>query len=165
MNGIIHGKLVYTYNNLATRIKTMLFEMYDIDNAAADKILRKYWMTKMKKQYGCIPTESNRYEAVLGLLETYAVELGFEYNEFLLQQAGDNGDTEYLAQKNWEHIMELLSTNEDVKRFLHNYKGMENYVHQWFIKDFDREPSESPEDLEWLVDHMVNFNKYKYDYR
>ena len=164
MNGILRCKHSSTYRNNATRIKTMLCEMYDIDDAAADKILQKYWMTKMKKQYGCIPTESNRYEAILGLLETYAVELGVEYNDFLEQQAGENGDTEYLAQRNWEHIMELLKTNDDIMKFLTDHKGQDKTVHEWFIKDFNREPSEAPEDLEWLADHMVNFNEYIGDY-
>ena len=164
MNGILHCKHSATYSKYATPIKKMLCEMYDIDDAAADKILKKYWMTKMKKQYGCIPTESNRYEALFGLLETYAVELGFEYNDFLEQQAGDNGDTEYLAQKNWENIMELLKTNDDVMRFLTDHKGQDKTVHEWFVKDFNREPSVAPEDLEWLADHMVNFNNYIGDY-
>jgi hypothetical protein len=33
----------------------------------------------------------------------------------------------------------------------------------WFIEDFDREPSESAEDLEWLADHILNFNQYLYE--
>lgn len=164
INGILRCKLASTYSKRSSEIKRMLCEMYDIDNKAAEKILQKYWMTKMIKQYGYIPTESNLYESLIALLETYETELGYEYNDFLVQQAGENGNTEYLAKKNWEHIIELLSTNSDVKRFLNDHKGQDETVHQWFIKDFNREPSETAEDLEWLTDHMVNFNKYIGEY-
>ena len=50
-----------------------------------------------------------------------------------------------------------------MKRWLKMYKGREQFVHQWFVEDFGREPSESPEDLEWLTDHMLNFNNYVYN--
>lgn len=84
------------------------------------------------------------------------------YNDYLDQKAAENGDMEYLAAKNWEHIISMLSTNPDIKRFLLQRKGLDKYVHYWFVEDFGREPSESPEDLEWLADHMLNFDNYFY---
>lgn len=92
-----------------------------------------------------------------------AGEVRIQYNDYLFQKAGEEGNTEYITQKNWEHIIELLSTNEEVKRWLKMYKGREQFVHQWLVEDFGREPSESPEDLEWLTDHMLNFNNYAYN--
>ena len=42
-------------------------------------------------------------------------------------------------------------------------RGQDKTVHDWFVKDFNREPSVAPEDLEWQVEHMLNFDKYIYD--
>lgn len=100
---------------------------------------------------------------ILELFAMCAGEVRIQYNDYLFQKAGEEGNTEYITQKNWEHIIELLSTNEEVKRWLKMYKGREQFVHQWFVEDFVREPSESPEDLEWLTDHMLNFNNYAYN--
>lgn len=100
---------------------------------------------------------------ILELFAMCAGEVRIQYNDYLFQKAGEEGNTEYITQKNWEHIIELLSTNEEVKRWLKMYKGREQFVHQWFVEDFGREPSESPEDLEWLTDHMQNFNNYAYN--
>ena len=56
--------------------------------------------------------------------------------------------------------MEMLSTNSEIKAFMNKYKTGADYVHQWFVEEFGREPIESLEDLEWLTDHMLNFEKY-----
>ena len=92
-----------------------------------------------------------------------AGEVHATYYDYLEQKTGENGDTEYLAARNWERIMEMLSTNSEIKSFMKTYKSGPDYVHQWFVEDFGREPNESPEDLEWLTDHMLNFMKYFYE--
>jgi hypothetical protein len=137
-----------------------LMEMYDIDNATANKILQKSNMKALIKTWGYIPTESKFYKVIYDLFINCASEVYGTYYEYLEQKAGESGDAEYLAARNWTHIKEMLSTNSDIKVFMNKYKTGADYVHQWFVEEFGREPVESPEDLEWLTDHMLNFEQY-----
>lgn len=141
-------------------IASWLCEMNDYDRTAAERVIKKNLMTQIVNDYGCIPTNSTLYPNVMQYLTHYRGEVYGDYEDYLEQKAGESGDMEYLAKKNWEHIIDLLSTNDDVKRFLHEKKGCDKSVHDWFVEDFGREPSESPEDLEWLTNVMVDFNNY-----
>lgn len=160
MNGFMKSKEGASYRAFMSDAISELMEMYDIDNATANKILQKSNMKALIKTWGYIPTESAFYHGVYELLMNCASEVYSTYYEYLEQKAGESGDSEYLAARNWEHIMEMLSTNSDIKAFMNKYKTGADYVHQWFVEEFGREPIESPEDLEWFTDHMLNFDKY-----
>lgn len=163
MNGFMKSNEGGAYKNIKSQAISELMEMYDIDNATANKILQKSNMKALIKTWGYIPTASAYYYQVSELLVDCAGEVHATYYDYLEQKAGENGDTEYLAARNWERIMEMLSTNSEIKSFMKTYKSGPDYVHQWFVEDFGREPNESPEDLEWLTDHMLNFMKYFYE--
>lgn len=163
MNGFMKSNEGGAYKNIKSQAISELMEMYDIDNATANKILQKSNMKALIKTWGYIPTVSAYYYQVSELLVDCAGEVHATYYDYLEQKAGENGDTEYLAARNWERIMEMLSTNSEIKSFMKTYKSGPDYVHQWFVEDFGREPNESPEDLEWLTDHMLNFMKYFYE--
>lgn len=163
MNGFMKSNEGGVYKNIKSQAISELMEMYDIDNATANKILQKSNMKALIKTWGYIPTASAYYYQVSELLVDCAGEVHATYYDYLEQKAGENGDTEYLAARNWERIMEMLSTNSEIKSFMKTYKSGPDYVHQWFVEDFGREPNESPEDLEWLTDHMLNFMKYFYE--
>lgn len=60
-------------------------------------------------------------------------------------------------------IESRLETEKSYENPDFGVKELADIVHQWFVEDFGREPSESPEDLEWLTDHMLNFNNYAYN--
>jgi len=120
-------------------------------------------MKALVKTWGYIPTGKAFYPNIFNLFIGCVGEVYEMYNDYLDQKAAESGDMEYIAAKNWENIISMLSTNPDVKRFLNQRRGLDKYVHQWFVEDFGREPSESPEDLEWLVDHMLNFDNYAYN--
>ena len=53
----------------------------------------------------------------------------------------------------------MLKTNDDVMKTLRKHTTADAYVHDWSVEEFNREPSESAEDMEWLADHLVNFEK------
>lgn len=163
MNGFMKSNEGGAYKNIKSQAISELMEMYDIDNATANKILQKSNMKALIKTWGYIPTVSAYYYQVSELLVDCAGEVHATYYDYLEQKAGENGDTEYLAARNWERIMEMLSTNSEIKSFMKTYNSGPDYVHQWFVEDFGREPNESPEDLEWLTDHMLNFMKYFYE--
>lgn len=163
MNGFMKSNEGGAYKNIKSQAISELMEMYDIDNATANKILQKSNMKALIKTWGYIPTASAYYYQVSELLVDCAGEVHATYYDYLEQKAGENGDTEYLAARNWERIMEMLSTNSEIKSFMKTYNSGPDYVHQWFVEDFGREPNESPEDLEWLTDHMLNFMKYFYE--
>ena len=160
MNGFMKSNEGRSYSAFKADAIRELMEMNDIDNATANKILQKSNMKALIKTWGYIPTEAAFYHGVYELLMNCASQVYGEYYEYLEQKAGESGDTEYLAARNWEHIMELLSTNSEIKAFMNKYKTGADYVHQWFVEEFGREPIESLEDLEWLTDHMLNFEKY-----
>jgi hypothetical protein len=160
MNGFLKSTEGYSYSAFMRDAISELMEMYDIDNATANKILQKNNMKALIKTWGYIPTGAAFYHGIYDLFMNCVGEVHRTYYDYLEQKAGESGDTEYLAAKNWEHIMELLSSNNEVKVFMNKYTRGDEKVHTWFIEDFGREPSESPEDLEWLVDHMVNFEQY-----
>lgn len=160
MNGFMKSNEGRSYSAFKADAIRELMEMNDIDNATANKILQKSNMKALIKTWGYIPTEAAFYHGVYELLMNCASQVYSEYYEYLEQKAGESGDSEYLAARNWEHIMEMLSTNSDIKVFMNKYKTGADYVHQWFVEEFGREPIESSEDLEWLTDHMLNFDKY-----
>lgn len=160
MNGMMKTHEGTSYNAFKNDAIRELCEIYDIDFAAADKIVRKNVMTELIKTYRHIPTASTIYGTVVNIMAQYSGEVAIMYNEYLEQKAAEEGNMEYVNAKNWARLMEMLKTNADVKRTLNKYPYAENYVHYWFIEAFDREPSESPEDMEWLADHFVNFEKY-----
>lgn len=163
MNGFLKSNEGSAYRSFMADALSELKEMYDIDHSTANKILKKNNMTKLVKTWGYIPTEKSFYSGVYNCFMQYVGEVGAMYRDFFEQKAGETGDTEYLNARNWEHIMELLSTNSEVKNFMNKWAA-DQKVHEWFIEEFDREPTEAPEDLEWLVDHMVNFEKYWKEY-
>lgn len=160
MNGFMKSNEGRSYSAFKSDAISELMEMYDIDNATANKILQKSNMKALIKTWGYIPTEAAFYHGVYDLLMNCVGEVNSAYYEFLEQKAGESGDTDYLAARNWEHIMELLSTNSEIKAFISKYESGPDCVHTWFVEEFDREPTEAPEDLEWLTDHMLNFDKY-----
>ena len=163
MNGFLKSNEGSAYRSFMADALSELKEMYDIDHSTANKILKKNNMTKLVKTWGYIPTEKSFYSGVYDCFMQYVGEVGAMYRDFLEQKAGETGDTEYLNARNWEHIMELLSTNSEVKDFMNKWAA-DQKVHEWFVEEFDREPTEAPEDLEWLADHMVNFEKYWKEY-
>ena len=163
LSGFLKSNCSGSYTAYKTEMVELLCEIYDIDYNVANKIIQKMWMTKIIEQWRFIPTASTCYPEILELFAMCAGEVRIQYNDYLFQKAAEEGNTEYIVQKNWEHIIDLLSTNDEVRRWLKTYKGREQFVHQWFVEDFGREPSESPEDLEWLIDHMLNFNDYAYN--
>ena len=152
---------IYGANGMSPALN-WLCEIYDIDRKAAERILDRKNMKQLKKIFGYIPTDSKFYSQIATELFEVKKEVEEMYNDFLEQEAGNKGDTEYLNKLNWERILELLSTNEEIKYRIKARIGEVNWVHMWFIEDFDREPSESAEDLEWLADHILNFNQYLY---
>lgn len=160
MNGLRNSNEGVSYNAFKKDAIDELREIYDIDFATADKIVKKNVMTEIVKTYGYIPTTSDYYATVVNIMAHYSGEVAIMYDEYLEQKAAEEGNMEYVNAKNWEHLMDMLSTNDDVKRFMNQRKGCDKYVHEWFIEEFNREPNESAEDLEWLTDHMVNFDKY-----
>lgn len=162
MNGFLKSNEGVSYNAHKNQAISKLMEMYDINSATANKILQKSNMKALIKTWGYIPTDKKLYNNIYTLFINYVGEVNSMYNDYLDQKAAENGDMEYLAAKNWEHIISMLSTNPDIKRFLLQRKGLDKYVHYWFVEDFGRESSESPEDLEWLADHMLNFDNYFY---
>ena len=164
MNGFMKSNEGYSYRAFMGDAISELMEMNDIDNATANKILQKSNMKALIKTWGYIPTEAAFYHGIYELFMNCVSEVYSEYYEYLEQKAGESGDTEYLAARNWEHIMELLSTNSDVKRFMNMYKTGPDCVHKWFVEAFNREPSEGPEDLEWLIDNMLNYERYWAEY-
>ena len=164
MNGFMKSNEGYSYRAFMGDAISELMEMNDIDNATANKILQKSNMKALIKTWGYIPTEAAFYHGIYELFMNCVSEVYSEYYEYLEQKAGESGDTEYLAARNWEHIMELLSTNSEIKRFMNMYKTGPDFVHKWFIDAFNREPSEGPEDLEWLIDHMLNYERYWAEY-
>ena len=164
MNGFMKSNEGYSYRAFMGNAISELMEMNDIDNATANKILQKSNMKALIKTWGYIPTEAAFYHGIYELFMNCVSEVYSEYYEYLEQKAGESGDTEYLAARNWEHIMELLSTNSEIKRFMNMYKTGPDFVHKWFIEAFNREPSEGPEDLEWLIDHMLNYERYWAEY-
>lgn len=164
MNGFLKSNEGYSYRAFMGDAIRELMEMNDIDNATANKILQKSNMKALIKTWGYIPTEAAFYKGIYNLFMNCASEVFSAYHEYLEQKAGESGDTEYLAARNWEHIMEMLSTNSQIKAFMNMYKTGSDYVHKWFIEEFGREPIESPEDLEWLTDHMLNFERYWAEY-
>ena len=164
MNGFMKSNEGYSYRAFMGDAISELMEMNDIDNATANKILQKSNMKALINTWGYIPTEAAFYHGVYERFMNCVSEVHSEYYEYLEQKAGESGDTEYLAARNWEHIMELLSTNSEIKRFMNMYKTGPDFVHKWFIEAFNREPSEGPEDLEWLIDHMLNYERYWAEY-
>ena len=153
-----------SYASCKGSIIDQLREMYDIDNNAAEKLLQKYNMKRLIKIFGFIPTAKNYYTQIVDQLFIVKKEVEDMYNDYLEQEAGNNGNTEYLNALNWEHILEMLSSNDDIKIIINNKKGEVDCVHQWFIDDFNREPTEASEDLEWLSDHILNFKQYEAEY-
>ena len=164
MNGFMKSNEGYSYRAFMGDAISELMEMNDIDNATANKILQKSNMKALINTWGYIPTEAAFYHGIYECFMNCVSEVYSEYYEYLEQKAGESGDTEYLAARNWEHIMELLSTNSEIKRFMNMYKTGPDFVHKWFIDAFNREPSEGPEDLEWLIDHMLNYERYWAEY-
>lgn len=150
---------IYGANGMSPALN-WLCEIYDIDRNAAERILDRKNMKQLKKIFGYIPTDSRFYSQIATELFEVKKEVEEMYNDFLEQEAGNKGDTEYLIAHNWERILELLSTNEEIKYRIKARIGEVNWVHKWFVEDFGREPSESAEDLEWLADHILNFNQY-----
>ena len=164
MNGFMNSREGLSYRPFKSDAISELMEMNDIDNATANKILQKSNMKALIKTWGYIPTEAAFYHGIYELFMNCVSEVYSAYYDYLEQKAGESGDTEYLAARNWEHIMELLSTNSDIKSFMNMYKTGPDFVHKWFIEEFGREPIESPEDLEWLIDHMLNYERYWAEY-
>ena len=164
MNGFLKSNEGYSYRSFMGDAINELMEMYDIDNTTANKILQKSNMKALINTWGYIPTEAAFYHGIYERFMNCVSEVYSEYYEYLEQKAGESGDAEYLAARNWEHIMELLSTNSEVKRFMNMYKSGPDCVHKWFVEELGREPSEGPEDLEWLIDHMVNYERYWAEY-
>lgn len=160
MNGFMKSNEGISYRAFMQDAIADLVQMYDIDAATANSILQKSNMKALIKTWGYIPTGEafyhNIYEDFFGCLN----EVFQEYYDYLEQEAGNSGNTEYLNARNWERIFEMLRSNSEIKAFLNKYKSGGDYVHTWFIESFNREPTEAPEDLEWLIDHMVNFEQY-----
>lgn len=160
MNGLLKTAYAKDYKAWKNDAIKQLMEIYDIDFAAADKLVQKSVMTQMIHQYGRILTEPTIYGVVVNYVANYGAEVNTKYDEYLMQKAAEEGDMTYVNAKNWENIMDMLKTNEDVRKALNKYTCAEQSVHQWFKEDFKREPNESPEDLEWLTDHIINVEKY-----
>ena len=137
-----------------------LCEIYDITRNQAEKIIRKNNMKRLIKVFGFIPTEERYFTQIVEELFIVKGDIEQMYNDYLEQEAGNSGNTEYLNARNWEHILEMLCSNNDIQRIVKECKAKADYVHQWFIEEFDREPTEAPEDLEWLSDHLLNFYQY-----
>ena len=96
---------IYGANGMSPALN-WLCEIYDIDRTAAERILDRKNMKQLKKIFGYIPTDSKFYSQIATELFEVKKEMEEMYNDYLEQEAGNNGDTEYLKTRNWERILE-----------------------------------------------------------
>jgi len=134
-------------------VTSTLMKIRSIDYPVAHALLRSYLMNKFAEQFGS-KVINNVNCAISWLTDYILVDLQKEYDEWEYQQHANDGDTEWINAKNWERISDILYNSYDCKK----YYDLFDSVHEWFVKTFNREPSESTEDLTWLADHIVNYD-------
>lgn len=160
MNDFLKSAEGISYRSFMQDAIAELKEMHGVDIVTANKILQKSNMKALINTWGYIPTGQAFYHGIYSTIMACLGEVHQAYNEYLEQEAGNRGNTEYLNARNWEHILELLSSNDEIKAFMRKIPTAADYVHNWFIDAFNREPTEAPEDMEWLTDHILNFERY-----
>ncbi len=131
-----------------------LTEMRGISEDEAHEIIRKMCIEAIKKVYGELVNSVN--DATECLREYIMGDLQREYADYEFQKHAEQGDTEWCNAKNWDNIQLMLNKNYDI----HSTQQIFEEVHKLFVKTFGREPNISKEDLHWLADHIVNYEKY-----
>ena len=100
MNGMSKTNEGVSYRAFKEDAIDDLCEIYGINFATADKIVKKNMMNKLIKEYGYIPTTSAFYTNVVNIMATYSGEVAIQYKEYLEQKAAEEGNMEYVNAKN-----------------------------------------------------------------
>ncbi len=131
-----------------------LMEMRGATYDQAHMIVRDMCMEALNKIYGHVV--DNVRIPIDCLTEYILGDLQKEYDAYEYQKHAEAGDTEWCKAKNWENICIELNRSYDC----HAQAYIFDKVHQDFVKTFGREPNMTQEDLTWLADHIVNYDKY-----
>ena len=136
-------------------VRTTLMKIRDIDEETARLEIRNLVMDKLEATYGNAFIDN--VNMAIGALTDYILgPLQKEYDEWEYQQHAKAGDTEWVNAKNWDNICRMLSENYECAALNSRF----DTVHEWFRNAFQREPNPSGDDLAWLADHIVNYDRY-----
>lgn len=154
-----HGKYSTSFNKDLQETITMLKAMNDIDSYTAEQ---QVYLELMKGWQNFPGKNDHTYQTVLTRISEYRDKVATEYDNFEYQQHAEKGDVAWINAYNWRHICEELKANKISSDNQAWFDGVSDEIHQWFLDEFDREPTlASKDDLEWLQNHIFHYDNYK----
>lgn len=145
-------------NNLQECIN-LLKVMNNIDDEAATK---QIYLELMKDWDSCPEMNKWVFIELISNLGKYKDDLTKQYNDYQYQKHAQDGDTQWCNDYNWKEICEELKANKISGSKHAWFDSVSNEIHQWFLKEFNREPTLADgKDLDWLLGHIANFDYYK----
>ena len=154
-----HGKYSTSFNKDLQETITMLKAMKGIDSYTAEEQID----LELMKGWQSFPGKNDHtYQALVARMSEYRDKVAQEYDAFVYQQHAEQGDMEWINAYNWRRICEELKANKIDGSSQAWFDGVADEIHQWFLDEFDREPTlASKGDIEWLQNHIFNYDDYK----
>ncbi|MCR4582534.1 MAG: hypothetical protein K5764_03145 [Prevotella sp.] len=147
------------YTELTDKTTALMMEMDNMTEAAAKRKI----LLDLKSGWSYIPSTASAYSATVEHLRYIYEETTKRYKEYQYQQHAEAGDMEWINAENWKDIFnEMMSQGRYAWANATNVDEASTLIHQWFLEEFNREPSlANVDDLTWLQKTFNRYNEYK----